>query len=363
MNRSKWILLLLAVATCAPGCVPRVKVRKNPGPGDTGIRYYRPKPYLLLTPGGGSVQVVEEEGKKTTTTTASDEFVNIQLQYLPDFSEEYAIEVKTGLGKADVSLKLEDGWNLTAINQNLDSQTDENIAATAELLKAVGGLVPTSNALAASESEATNQKWVVRATNVPLGYYESVIGVGPDCKKRLYGWRYVGFAPFNSCPTTLCGHQSANCANDPYGPIYGLAFVKGVMTFTNLAELQGNRTPAKKTLVAFGNETNGGGPGADRDSPEAPPASVEVHNADELFQVVEPILSKELRESLSRDLVKLESAPSADDSVDYVVTIWFSYEGLTSQDISSVYQQLQGAIADAVSNARVRLDVVDARHQ
>ena len=50
----KRLFLLFALATT--GCT-RVEVHKNPCEHDLGIRYYRPKPYLLITPGdsgGGS---------------------------------------------------------------------------------------------------------------------------------------------------------------------------------------------------------------------------------------------------------------------------------------------------------------------
>ena len=32
---------------------------------------------------------------------------------------------------------------------------------------------------------------------------ESVINPDATGKKRMWGWRYVGFAPFNSCPTDI----------------------------------------------------------------------------------------------------------------------------------------------------------------
>ena len=100
------------------------------------------------------------------------------MQYLPYFSEEYSINVRSGIGKADVSFKLDDGWNLTELNQNLDSQFDENLSAVADVVKAVGGVIPTGGAGFAEggyQPEKITRKWVVQATNVPLGYYEAVI--------------------------------------------------------------------------------------------------------------------------------------------------------------------------------------------
>ena len=66
----------------------------NPDDGDTGVRFYRPKPYLLVTP-------ADPTGR----------LVNMKLEYLPDFNEEYSAHVK---GKASVALK--DGWNLVGVN-------------------------------------------------------------------------------------------------------------------------------------------------------------------------------------------------------------------------------------------------------
>ncbi|MEM0924948.1 MAG: hypothetical protein AAGJ83_02830 [Planctomycetota bacterium] len=234
------LLLILSA-----GCAPRVRVRPSPGPTDSGIRYYRPKPYLRIEPAGESVT----EGR-VTTETPSDEFVAIALEYLPDFSEEYAIEVTPGLGTADVEIGLSDGWNLTSINQDLDSQFDENVTAIADLARAAAGFVPTSGdgeksrAAGASPPPGSQQKFVVSATNVPLGYYESVIGKDRCGKKRLYGWRYIGFLPFQPCPTDVCGTDQVACNGVP-SDIYGLVFEKGVMTFKRLDQVEHSGEPER----------------------------------------------------------------------------------------------------------------------
>ena len=241
--------LLISVAlTILVGCTPRVVVRKSIGINDTGIKYYRPKPYLLIAPIGKSE--AKSDGKTTTTTTTkSDEFVEIELQYLPDFAEEYSIDVKPGLGTANVSLKLEDGWNLTELNQNLDSNVDDNIKALTELAKSTATIIPTSNPVEVNKGGRTEvtTKMVVNATNVPLGYYEAVIG-GSACKKRMMGWRYVGFAPFNSCPTDVCGSATTRC-NEPSGTIYGLGFEQGAMVFKQLNAMHSNPAPSSRIGV------------------------------------------------------------------------------------------------------------------
>lgn len=203
-------MLMLTVVCCLviSGCFPGVKVRKNPGPKDTGVRYYRPKPYLLLSP------VAEGED--------NDQHVAISLVYLPDYSEEYSINVKPGFGSANVQIKLDQGWNLTQLNQDLDSQTDEIISAVGDVL----GKLP----LAGSGGEG---RFFVRASNVPLGYYEAVIDSDPNGCKQLYGWRYVGFLPYRQCPVTAGGLDSFHC-NEVPGPLFGLVFESGTLTFKRL---------------------------------------------------------------------------------------------------------------------------------
>ena len=74
------------LAICFPlllcGCLlPRTTVVSNPGPRDKGIRFYRPKPYLLVKP----------------TRYEEEKYVTLSLEYLPDFSEEYSIRIRSGL--------------------------------------------------------------------------------------------------------------------------------------------------------------------------------------------------------------------------------------------------------------------------
>lgn len=218
------VLMLLLASLLLSGCAPRVIVRANPRPNDRGIRYYRPKPYLKIEP----AEVAIEKNQ----TKIVPGLVRISLAYLPDFSEEYSIDVRSGLGIANVGIKLEDGWNLTEISQELDSQTDENTKAFASLLSAVGDVTPTSS----GPSGTPEVSFTVPARNVPIGFYESIIGRDNRGCKRLYGFRYVGFLPFAGCPIDMGGQQSA-CCNDPYNGLYGLSFVDGQMLFLPLDQL------------------------------------------------------------------------------------------------------------------------------
>jgi hypothetical protein len=236
MKLLKIVVTCAIAATILPGCAPRIRVTQNPRPCDNGIRYYRPKPYLFVSSSGELSTTTDKEGNKTVKTKPNEKYVNIQLQYLPDFAEEYALDVRPGLGVADVSLTLEDGWNLTAVNQKLDSQTDENITAAAELLKGVSGIV--SPGIGADSTKRSTPagayEMKVRASNVPLGYYESVIGRDCHGRKQLYGFRYIGFLPYQSCPLGMNGMQGAHCESTV---LYGLVFQDGVMVFKSLGEL------------------------------------------------------------------------------------------------------------------------------
>ncbi len=205
------ILVLIAVV-CLQGCNPRTIVKKDPGPHDRGVRYYRPKPYLFLKP------LVAATGLPVPG------HVSIEQVMLPDFSEEYSIHVRTGLGTNNTSIGLTEGWNLTTLNVVLDSQFDENLNAISNLVKSI----PTTSLT------ADKVRVEVQATNVPMGLYEAVIAKGPDRKKRLYGFRYVGFMPFAGCPVEACGVDQFNCHEDV---LYGLVFSDKGMMFCALHEL------------------------------------------------------------------------------------------------------------------------------
>lgn len=225
MPRIVVVCLVLAFGAIASiGCVPRTVVKKNPPSWDKGVRYYRPKPYLKLAP-----HLVKAEGKDALVPDPSS--IEISLEYLPDFSEEYSIHVKSGFGTNNTSMTLDQGWNLTALNVDIDSKTAENISAVGDLVGSVAGAFKGDMPPGPAGSH-----FVVQATNVPMGYYEAVIGM--HCgKKQLHGFRYVGFLPFASCPQMACGRAEPFDCSAP-GEIYGLVFKNGIMTFQSLGDIQ-----------------------------------------------------------------------------------------------------------------------------
>ncbi len=207
---------VLMIMGTVSGCLPKTYVKKNPCDNDRGIRYYRPKPYLSIEP------MLDRQGVPVPG------YVTISHVVMPDFSEEYSIHVRSGLGVNNTSIKLENGWNLTAIDVKVDSQFDENIDAAAALIKALP--IATAGAGGGKESATT-----VRAVNVPIGLYESVISTGSDGKKRLYGFRYVGFMPYAACPIESGGLECQTCHSDT---VYALTFnQEGAMEFRPLPEV------------------------------------------------------------------------------------------------------------------------------
>lgn len=227
-SRRPLALILFAMPVFLAACASTT-VKKNPGPHDHGVRYYRPKPYLKIEP----------------TLGKSDEYVSITLEYLPDFSEEYSIHVRTGIGTNKTQVTLKDGWNLTQLNVEVDSKVAENLTALAKVLDAVPKLGPT-----AADPKAVPHG-TVKATNVPIGYYEAVVSPGPDGKRRLYGWRYVGFMPYAQCPVESGGLECADCQSHP---MFGLVFENGVMTFkplpaASVANNDRNKEPAAPPSV------------------------------------------------------------------------------------------------------------------
>ena len=339
------LLCLTLTAVVLAGCNPRIRVRKSPGPRESGIRYYRPKPYLLVTPADASLTVVESK-TETRTPSLSDEFVSIELQYLPDFAEEYALDVRPGLGTADVSFTLKDGWMLTEVNQKLDSQFDENVKATAELLKAGAGILPTGGVIQerAGEGVEVTKKWVVAATNVPLGYYESVISRGAG-GKTLAGWRYVGFAPFNSCSTVFCGTDAVGCSDPHAGPVYGLAFSQGVMTFRRLDVLQSIPDVPLRVEVPTGFTQNAVLPS--------------VHLSDQQLQQLERQIASEIETSGTGVDMQVRIARNSDANIDwdYIASVSFKTL-LDSNSLSLRLQELEGEIKNMFpASVRVRIDL------
>ena len=211
-------LCLLAMALVFTGCA-RMVVRKHPGPKDTGIRFYRPKPYLFIGPGGpakeaagkGDQKAGESGGEKCESVSKPETELTLlpvvmRVEYLPDYSEEYSIKMRPGLGITKLAVTLTDGWNLTSVNAETDQQYDEILKSVADLVSAVGSVA--GGAKRASYNGHAE-------SDVPLGYYEAVLACNECGTKELIGWRYIGFMPCMACPTrATVNRESYQCGQE-----------------------------------------------------------------------------------------------------------------------------------------------------
>lgn len=226
------VRLMVGVGLAASiGCANTVVKPARDGPLDCGIRYYRPKPYLLIQPPDGAL---------------TEQYVTMKLMWMPDFGEDYSIHIKSGVGTNTTSVTLKDGWQLTQLNSDTDAKTDEFIGSLKDLVgtapsllggPAGGGLGATDRAAVTEDRTFATSK--VRAHKVPLGFYEAVINPGPDGKKRLYGWRYVGFSPYANCPIDASGAIQQPCDT---ADLFGLITLNGEMHFVRLSELEQYKT-------------------------------------------------------------------------------------------------------------------------
>jgi hypothetical protein len=107
--------LALSLAGCTSFTVARLH---TPEDYKEGVRFYRPKPYLLVTSTNGQL----------AATVVS----------LPDPSEEYVIRHRQGLGSSQFTAKLADGWNLVEIGRATDSGFPQTLTALGALTAATG---------------------------------------------------------------------------------------------------------------------------------------------------------------------------------------------------------------------------------
>jgi hypothetical protein len=207
----------LLVGGCAKVTVTPLAVNGRPSGEAEGVRYYLPKPYLLVmnlagasggggespppgqtvdpktgqpigpgAPGGGDNSSGQSGGgggsaapsaSGDTSYMAADSHTVAKLIYLPDYSHPMAITEFPGLfGSASVNVSLQDGWMLTALQGSGDSKTAETLTALASLASAIGGTVTGGAAKAAvkAPSGAGGQRPAVSPAVLPPGLYSFV---------------------------------------------------------------------------------------------------------------------------------------------------------------------------------------------
>ena len=168
------LVAVLLLEGCGPGRFMVNKVDQNQ-PTVEGFRYFLPRPYLLVTNmviaptptvlpsggggggggaggggagaggtggatgGGGSHAATPgtPPGDGTAPSPPIISTVTLQVVWLPDYSQEYAVSVEGGrAGSFNGALQLANGWMLIGVNQ-------QNVSGTAETMQAVSGFLGT----------------------------------------------------------------------------------------------------------------------------------------------------------------------------------------------------------------------------
>ncbi|QDT53014.1 hypothetical protein Pan44_10290 [Caulifigura coniformis] len=204
--------LVMGLCVFTAGCA-KTSIRRLQCENDEGVRFYRSKPYLQIEP-----------------AESAPDHVKLSIAYLPDFTEEYVVKQCVGFGTNNTTVTLFENGTLQTLNADVDSKVTELLGQVPGLAGAFGA--PT--AAAGGPSKCADFSMTVKGYRVPLGLYEAVVSPGPDCRKRLYGWRYVGFMPFSQCPTESGGLCQTNCHADV---LFGLVSTGDGFEFCSLPDL------------------------------------------------------------------------------------------------------------------------------
>jgi nitrogen fixation protein len=127
-------VVFLAAVLCLSGCA-QVQVKRLSVNDVTteGVRYYAPQAYLLVTMLGDAA--AEKAAK------AGESKFQSQIIWLPKINEQYAVQVKSGWGTAEGSVKLQNGWMLAEFGSTTDSKGPETIEAFSGVIKDATGLL------------------------------------------------------------------------------------------------------------------------------------------------------------------------------------------------------------------------------
>lgn len=185
MGASKYLRIsVLLVGASIYGCasITAIPLKPDGSKQDNvvdGIRYYLPKPYLLVTElpeepqsqqsqasgttptGGGSgnganasqsqgsnsgqgsgsstspSSAAPSSGTQDTSFSASTTSYSLKLIYLPDMAHPMALQSSSGLfGTVSVGPSLQDGWMLTSVNGSVDSGASATLSALASIISA-----------------------------------------------------------------------------------------------------------------------------------------------------------------------------------------------------------------------------------
>ena len=184
----KFVLLvtIVGIAGCAStiSVLPLSKTAVEESK-ESGIPYYLPRPYLLVTKNFNATKQTatktkeeKKKGDETSTTTIeatssepalkneSDSY-SVQVIYLPDLKRRYGLKIDKGTGTFDSTITLVDGWKLTGINVKSDSKT-------AEIISSVGGAANDVGALIKAAPEVAERlvAEIAKQPNAQLWLYE-----------------------------------------------------------------------------------------------------------------------------------------------------------------------------------------------
>ena len=109
-------LLSLGISVLLSGCATVKFYSDESLKNETGLRFYSPKPYLL----------VEYDGTKTVNLKTS-------IVYLPDLSDPQYIRIKPGIGSAALKLELNNGI-LSSYGLTTDTKIPETLGKVTDLL-------------------------------------------------------------------------------------------------------------------------------------------------------------------------------------------------------------------------------------
>lgn len=187
----KRLALVVWIALMALGCatVTVLPVQNQTGstgkvltPKDSGVRFYRPAWFVWITaaPPSDKINVASTEEKttspstikstdtqstkptipardasgsttkemtggttlestKTATFSTSGKSYAAQIVELPDFTQEYVVQWRPGLGSVTPEFSLSNGWNLVAFKAAVESKASELLTSVGAL--AAGGLL------------------------------------------------------------------------------------------------------------------------------------------------------------------------------------------------------------------------------
>lgn len=246
------------------------------------------------------------------------------LILLPDFSEQYAIQVRSGIFKATADIGLENGWMLEKFNTDIDnSQISKFLFDTAGKLVELG--LPKLLGVAESMAEAA------AAPEAASELQSATQGTGVTVRVDWLDYAVPGLYPLLR-PQEACCPANGSCA--------------GKRFCAPRIDYQTRRTLAI-TIVEFGGASGatGGNPGTP--TPTATPTKKQIEDA------LGKGLTDEQKEAIFKNQTpRLCKEPERDSlaSATLALTIRFDANNLVSED-RHVLDQYQIAITSAIKDA------------